>query len=427
MAVTNRHTTHATGAALLLLSVGCQPHELRVALQWGGACHVAQDCPPGPAGEPMSCDGRYCCADSDGDRQCDAVDPCPRDPFDDRDNDGRCEESDPCPADHPDDTDTDGVCDSVDNCPALANADQSDTDADGTGDACDACPLDATDDTDGDGLCDSIDLCASGLCALGEACSTERDCGDAACTAGCCIPEGFLSISQGELPPFSTMATEVLVAQWNVVVPGPARRPAHLAASPVTEVSWYDALWFLNLWSENDGFSACYGMTDCVGTPGMECAGLQCTGDYVCAGVTVVETCTGYRLLTPGEWEAAQTRVGAIDALGLGVFWNGRDPLCRKPGDSSCLDVPSAVEAALEASWSGGVSEWVWDTPAGMGPGATDRIRAGWRVAPGGNWRSGAWLGLADDDMNVHHGRRRSHSIGLRAARNGTGSPDEAE
>ncbi|MBU6160037.1 MAG: MSCRAMM family adhesin SdrC [Myxococcales bacterium] len=423
----NTHATHSTGAALLMLSVACQPHELQVAWKWGGSCHVAQDCPPGPDSEPMACDGRHCCEDSDGDRQCDSVDPCPRDPYDDRDNDGRCEESDPCPADHPDDTDADSVCDSVDNCPALANADQSDTDVDGAGDACDACPVDATNDTDRDGLCDSLDLCASGRCALGEACSTERDCGDAACIAGRCVPDGFLAISQGELPPFSTMTTEVLVAQWNMVVPEPARRPAHLAASPVTEVSWYDALWFLNQWSENDEFSACYRMVDCVGTPGMECAELQCTGDYVCAEVTFVETCTGYRLLTLGEWEVAQSTVGAIDALGLGVFWNGRQPLCRQPGDASCLDVPSAVQAAPEASWSGGVSEWVWDTPAEMAPTADERIRTGWRVAPGGNWRSGAWLGLAADDMNVHHGRRRSNTIGLRVVWNGAATAEDTE
>jgi hypothetical protein len=62
-----------------------------------------------------------------------------------------------------------------------------------------------------------------------------------------------------------------------------------------------------------------------------------------------------------------------------------------------------------------------------MGPAARDRIRAGWRVAPGGNWRSGAWLGLAEDDMNVHHGRRRSVSIGLRAVWNGAAAAEGAE
>ena len=423
----NRHVTLATGFALLMPCVACQPHELQVALKWGGACHVSSDCLPGSANESMACDGRYCCVDTDGDRQCDSVDPCPRDPYDDRDNDGLCEEQDPCPADSPGDTDGDGACDSVDNCVLLANADQSDTDADGLGDACDACPVDAANDTDRDGLCDSADLCASGRCALGEACSTETDCGDATCVAGRCVPGGFLAISHGELSPFSTMATEVLVAQWNAVVPESVRRPDSLAASPVTEISWYDALWFLNLWSQSNGYSPCYRMTDCAGTPGIECSGLQCTGDYACAGITLVENCTGYRLLTLAEWDAAQSAIGAIDAMGLGVFWNGRRPLCQQPGDADCVHVPSAVDAAPQASWSGGVSEWVWDTPPDMGPTALDRIRAGWRVAPGGNWRSGAWLGLAEDDMNAHHGRRRSVSIGLRAVWNGAAAAEGAE
>jgi hypothetical protein len=414
-------------AALLMLLVACQPHDIQVALKLNGACHVQQDCPHGPAGQPMTCGGRFCCVDTDGDWQCDNVDPCPNDPYDDRDNDGLCENIDPCPADNPGDTDSDGACDSIDTCPALANADQVDTDGDSTGDACDVCPADAANDTDGDGLCDSDDLCASGACALGEACSTETDCGDADCVAGRCVPGGFLAIANGELPTFSTMTTEVLVAQWNVTVPDSARRSDSLAGSPVTEISWYDALWFLNLWSESNGYSACYTMSDCAGIAGVECADLQCTGDYVCAEVTYVENCTGYRLLTLAEWDAAQNYIGAMDALGLGVFWNGRRPLCQQPGEADCLGVPSAVDAAPEASWSGGVSEWVWDTPTGMGPTANDRIRSGWRVAPGGNWRSGAWLGLAEDNMNAHHGRRRSNTIGLRAVWNGAGSPDEAE
>ncbi|HSG99487.1 MAG TPA: hypothetical protein VLB27_05530, partial [candidate division Zixibacteria bacterium] len=68
------------------------------------------------------------CSDSDGDRICDA--------------------NDPCPADALNDIDGDGLCANVDNCPDIFNPGQEDTDDDGIGNVCDVCcniPGDADD------------------------------------------------------------------------------------------------------------------------------------------------------------------------------------------------------------------------------------------------------------------------------------------
>lgn len=68
-------------------------------------------------------------ADSDGDGEGDACDPCPLDP-----------DTTDCAVADPLDRDRDGVREPADNCPTVANPDQADRDGDGKGDACDPCP-----------------------------------------------------------------------------------------------------------------------------------------------------------------------------------------------------------------------------------------------------------------------------------------------
>lgn len=71
-------------------------------------------------------------ANSDGDTDGDACDPCPLDAA-----------TTSCATIDPNDRDRDMVADTIDNCVGLANMDQLDTDMDGHGDLCDACPMQA--------------------------------------------------------------------------------------------------------------------------------------------------------------------------------------------------------------------------------------------------------------------------------------------
>lgn len=68
-------------------------------------------------------------ADSDGDGEGDACDPCPLDA-----------DTTVCATVDPLDRDRDGVREPTDNCPSVANPDQADRDADMKGDVCDPCP-----------------------------------------------------------------------------------------------------------------------------------------------------------------------------------------------------------------------------------------------------------------------------------------------
>jgi len=84
----------------------------------------------------------------------DACDPCPAGK--DSDGDGQCDNVDPCKFDPLNDEDGDGVCGDIDNCPAVHNSDQSDSNGDGIGDACapDGSACEDGIDNDGDGRID---------------------------------------------------------------------------------------------------------------------------------------------------------------------------------------------------------------------------------------------------------------------------------
>lgn len=79
---------------------------------------------------------------------------------------------------------------------------------------------------------------------------------------------------------------------------------------PVERVSWWEAIVFTNRLSELEGLSACYIllppcspedalMNDCRDDS------VECSGHFSCQGVELNPLCTGYRLPTDAEWEAA--------------------------------------------------------------------------------------------------------------------------
>lgn len=197
--------------------------------------------------------------------------------------------------------------------------------------------------------------------------------------------------------------TEVTWAQWNEVrdwalqhgytdLP-PGRNGLEGDGSgthPVTEVSWYDAVKWLNAWSEKDGLSPCYRLKN--DTPYRR---VYRTGE---AELVCDFNANGYRLPTEAEWERA-CRAGTTTAFYSGPLVHvGRDPLDPNldrigwyAGNSGGNTHPVGLKEPNAYGLydvSGNVAEWCWDRksphaedsaidPTGPASGST-------RVAKGG-------------------------------------------
>ncbi|HMV67660.1 MAG TPA: hypothetical protein PKA64_12490, partial [Myxococcota bacterium] len=140
-------------------------------------------------GLPDDCELCLAQGDADGDRVCDAQDPCPLDAPDDSDGDAVCDSDDQCVGDDlAGDSDGDGVCDDRDVC--WGDDALGDGDGDGVCSDLDACfGDDALGDGDGDGVCADLDACAGddrrgdldgdGVCDDRDACVGDDAVGDA--------------------------------------------------------------------------------------------------------------------------------------------------------------------------------------------------------------------------------------------------------
>ncbi len=169
--------------------------------------------------------------------------------------------------------------------------------------------------------------------------------------------------------------TEVTQAEWLAVM---GNNPSyHLGdpQRPVEQVTWWDALAFVNALSTNAGLPSCYALTGCSGVPG---------SSYVCSDVSLSSGCTGYRLPTEAEWEYAARAgdVGSRYGLVDDIAWSSNNS-----GGST-----HAVATALPNAWDihdvlGNVWEWTWDRygdfsgnatdPTGPATGATRAFRGG--------------------------------------------------
>ena len=303
--------------------------------------------------------------------------------------------------------------------------------------------------------CEGEELCREGQCVCANAAETscggvcvaveiDREncgrCGIAcelgeACQAGSCvvipIPPGYVRIAPGVFTmgspagelgrdagevqhqvtitrAFLMKTTEVTQAEWQAVMGNnPSRFAACGGNCPVEQVSWNDAVDYVNRLSDAAGLARCYDANRAF-------AGLGCQG---------------YRLPTEAEWEYA-ARAGTQTAYHTGVNTQtncNNDPNLNLAGwyCGNAANTAHPVGQKQVNAWGlydmhGNVFEWVQDWyaeyPAGAAVDPVGPAAGVNRVRRGGSWNGGAQFARAAS-RDDHTPDSRYSNIGFRPAR----------
>ena len=220
------------------------------------------------------------------------------------------------------------------------------------------------DDDDATGPDCTEDIVVQGLPLLGT-CGGDFEMGCTKSQRWCEQEEGpphFVTLTGG----LHLGATEVTRAAWTALMgndPSYYTRYCLTSDCPVDNVSWQDAVSFVNALSVAEGLPACYALTGCAGTPGVD---LECLDFSITSASGSIYDCTGYRLPTEAEFEYA-ARAGTDlwysgSNISGEVAWLGYN---SAPCDG-CAATTHPVGTLQPNAWgffdmTGNVEEWVSD------------------------------------------------------------------
>ena len=205
---------------------------------------------------------------------------------------------------------------------------------------------------------------------------------------------------------------------------------------PVENVSWYDAIYFCNKYSESVGLTPCYKVNGNTSVTSWNYT--PHNGDSISGTITCDMTANGYRLPTEAEWEYAAR--GGQETYGTVTFSNyfaGATTTNYSESNNSDLnpvawyyynegskthEVKKKASNALNLyDMSGNVWEWCWDWYGSISTSETVTDPCGassgsFRLTRGGSWGNIAnYCSVSRRDYNSPN--NRSNPLGFRLVR----------